>query len=69
MNEKKEVLTNDLRQNLKLVMQKEIESLSKQLETLEPNERLNFIIKLMPFVFPKIETINSLSDEPMQFDL
>jgi len=66
---KEEILTKDLRQNLKVVMQKEIKTLSKQLEALEPNERLNIIIKLMPFVFPKIETINSLSDEPIQFNL
>ena len=38
-------------------MQNEIEKLPKTLEALEPKEHINFVLKLMPYVFPKVETV------------
>jgi hypothetical protein len=64
MKAKEQVLTNDLRETLKAVMQKEIQKLPETLETFEPKERLNIICKLMPFVFPKVTAINSTEGEP-----
>ena len=51
------VLTENLRMKLKGIMQKEIERLPETLEALEPRERVNVICKLMPFVFPKIDSV------------
>ena len=65
---KEKVLTNGLRDTLKIIMQREIEQLPKTLEELEPKERLNIICKLMPFVFPKIQTIHQGEGEPFTFD-
>lgn len=64
MKTKEQVLTMDLRETLKSIMQNEIEKLPAYLETLEPKEKLNIICKLMPFVFPKVETIHSKEGEP-----
>lgn len=64
---KEQVLTNNLRETLKNIMQIEIEKLPETLEALEPKERLNILCKLMPFVFPKVESINSTEGEPIQW--
>ncbi len=63
-----QVMTMDLRETLKTIMQSEIEKLHETLEALEPKERLSVVCKLMPYVFPKVETIHSKEGEPMQLD-
>ena len=65
---KEQVLTNNLRETLKTIMQKEIEKLPETLETLDPKERLNVVCKLMPYVFPKVETVHAKEGEPLQFE-
>ena len=67
MKTKKEILTASLRDSLKNTMQKEIEQLSETLKELEPRERLNIVIKLMPYVFPKVETVHLTEGEPNNF--
>lgn len=67
MKKDEQILTSDLREKLKSVMQKEIEKLPETLETLEPKERINILCKLMPFVFPKVETVSSMAGEPLQW--
>ena len=54
-----QIITKDLRELLKLTLQEEIENLPSYLQTLNEKDRLNIIIKLMPFVFPKIESNSS----------
>lgn len=66
MNTKEQVLTMGLRETLKTIMQKEIERLPETLESLEPKERLNVLCKLMPFIFPKVESIHPTEGEPWQ---
>lgn len=68
MKTKHTILINDLRETLKQVVQKEIENLPEQLKTLTPKERIEAICKLMPYVFPKVETVNSKQGEPLQFE-
>jgi len=65
---KEQVLTNNLRETLKTIMQKEIEKLPETLKTLDTKERLNVVCKLMPYAFPKVETVHPKEGEPMQFD-
>lgn len=62
-----QVLTNNLRETLKTIMQKEFEKLPETLEGLEPKERLNVICKLMPFVFPKVEAVAPTNGEPHEW--
>ena len=65
----KQVVTTDLRQILKGLMQKEIERLPELLEQLEPKERINVLCKIMPFVFPKVEAVSHLQGEPDEFKI
>ena len=67
MKAKEQVITNDLRETKKVVMQREIQKLPETLETLEPKERLNILCKLMPFIFPKVEAIHPTEGEPMNW--
>jgi len=64
---KEQVLTNNLRETLKTIMQKELEKLPETLEALDPKERLNVVLRLMPYVFPKVETVHPTEGEPLQF--
>ncbi len=59
-----QILTSNLRERLKSIMLKEIERLPETLEGLDPKERLNVICKLMPFIFPKIESVSMSAGEP-----
>jgi hypothetical protein len=68
MKTKEQVLTRGLRESLKNIMQNEIEKLPETLEALEPKERINVVCKLMPFVFPKVQTVHSKEGEPFSFD-
>lgn len=65
---KEQVLTMGLREALKNIMQKEIEKLPETLEALEPKERLNIVCRLMPFVFPKVETVSPTQGEPFKVE-
>ena len=49
-------------------MFEEIEGIPELLESLEPKERLEMIIKLMNYVMPKVNPINSNKGEPIQWD-
>tara|TARA_R110000796_G_scaffold54597_1_gene127578 strand:- start:651 stop:857 length:207 start_codon:yes stop_codon:yes gene_type:complete len=68
MKTKEQVLTKGLRETLKNIMQNEIEKLPETLEALEPKERINVLCKLMPYVFPKVETVHPKEGEPFTFD-
>ena len=67
MKTKEQVLTMGVRETLKNIMQKEIEKLPETLEALDPKERINVVCKLMPYVFPKVETVHTKEGEPLQF--
>lgn len=67
MKTKEQIITNDLRETLKAVMQKEIDKLPETLESLEPKERVSLLCKFMPFVFPKVEAISAKEGEPLQW--
>jgi hypothetical protein len=48
-------LTKELRALLKNIMAKEIEAIPSHLEKLEPKDRLEILIKMLPYSLPKIE--------------
>ena len=49
---------NDMRIQLKSIMQSELDKLPEYLNELTPKERLNIIHKFMPFILPKTESIH-----------
>lgn len=68
MNTKEQILTNGLRETLKTIMQNEIGKLPEILEALEPKERVNIVCKLMPYIFPKVESVSPKEGEPFQIE-
>jgi hypothetical protein len=59
-------LVGNIRDTLKDMMQKEIESLPDTLKVLEPVQRLNILCKLIPYVLPKVESVTHTQGEPQQ---
>ena len=67
--ETNEVITQDLRANLKKLIAKELDNLPEYLEILPAKDRLNYLIKLMPYVFPKLETIRHNNGESSDWSI
>lgn len=67
MKTKDPILTNCLRETMKGIMQQEIEKLPEQLAKLQPKERLEIVLKLMPYVFPKVEAVKVDQGEPLNW--
>ena len=53
-----------LRDTLKNMMLQELEKLPDTLQQLTPKERAEILCKMMPFVFPKVNTIGYTTGEP-----
>lgn len=64
-----QVLTTDLRSALKDLFAKELEQVPAYMEGLEPKERLDYLLKLMPFVLPKVSSVEHDTDEPASWSL
>jgi hypothetical protein len=62
-------LTGNIRDTLKEMMQKEIESLPDTLKELEPVQRLNILCKLIPYVLPKVESVTHTQGEPDEYKI
>jgi hypothetical protein len=60
-------LTQELRTVLKDIVYRELESIESRLDELEPRERIELIIKIMPYVFPKVDSISHCTNEPMDW--
>jgi len=60
-------LTKELRTVLKDIVYRELESIEFRLDELEPKERIELTIKLMPYVFPKLDSISHSTNEPMDW--
>ncbi|MBN9292813.1 MAG: hypothetical protein J0G96_02400 [Flavobacteriia bacterium] len=59
------ILTSDLRTDLKMIMQAEIEKIPELLEQLEPKDRINVTMKMMPYLFPRVESVTLREGEPV----
>ncbi|MBN3582816.1 hypothetical protein JYB64_10510 [Algoriphagus aestuarii] len=61
-------LTKEFRVLLKTILYDEVGRIPEYLETLEPKEKLEAIIKLLNYAVPKVQSINSKDGEPLDFD-
>lgn len=61
--------TTEIRTVLKEVINNELINIDTLLVQLEPKERLEMVIKLIPYVLPKVENINYSLGEPFDWDL
>lgn len=59
--------TNDLRRLLKDIFRREIERLPEYLQSLETKDRVNVLCKMMPYVFPKVESVHFEEGEQFSF--
>ena len=62
-------LTKEIRSIFKEVLYVEISQLNKHFEELEPKVRVELLIKLMPYVCPKITSESHKLDEPIDFGI
>tara|TARA_B100001059_G_C17521873_1_gene421188 strand:+ start:41 stop:280 length:240 start_codon:yes stop_codon:yes gene_type:complete len=60
-------MTKELRSILKDMMYQEIDIIQDHLDQLSPKERIEILIKLMPFVLPKTTSISHTTNEPFDF--
>ena len=61
--------TKEIRKILNDIVHKELEKVEENLNTLEPKQRIELLIKLMPYVLPKAESISESDSEskPIQW--
>lgn len=59
--------TKEIRTVLKTVINKELLNIETLFEGLPPKERLEIIVKLIPFILPKVDNVNYSLGEPMDF--
>ena len=58
-------LTREVRDILKDVVYQELSLVQENLSKLEPKDRIDLLIKLIPFVCPKIKSENHDLNEPL----
>jgi len=60
-------LTKELRSVLKDIVYQELAKIEERLNELEPKERLQLVIKLMPYALPKVNSISHTTNEPFDW--
>lgn len=63
------LLTKEMRGILKGIIAKELELIPSTLEKLDPEKRVDLVLKLLPYVLPKVESVSMMTGEPFQFDV
>lgn len=58
------LLTKEMREILKGIIGKEMELIPETLKNLAPEKRLEMVLKLLPYVLPKVETVGMYENEP-----
>ena len=60
-------ITKELRTLLKDILYHELEQVQERLELLEPKERIELLIKLMPYALPKVTSVSHTTNEPLDW--
>ena len=58
-------MTKELRSVLKDILYLELEQIQEYLDALKPKERIELLIKLMPYALPKVTSVSHTSNEPL----
>jgi len=61
-------MTKELRSVLKDILYQELEQIQEHLETLNPKERVELLIKLMPYALPKVTSVSHTTNEPLDWE-
>jgi len=62
------IMTKELRSVLKDILYQELEEVQERFKLLEPKERIELLIKLMPYALPKVTSISHTTNEPLDWD-
>ena len=62
-------LTKELKSVLKEFVYNELENIEERLDQLEPKQRIESMINLMPYVFPKLESISHTTNKPIDWGI
>ena len=60
-------MTKVMRSVLKDVLYEDLEALQERLDTLKTKERVELLIKLMPYVLPKVTSVSHTTNEPLDW--
>ena len=60
-------MTKELRSVLKDILYQELEEVQERFKLLEPKERIELLIKLMPYALPKLTSISHTINEPLDW--
>tara|TARA_Y100000768_G_C23961317_1_gene675531 strand:- start:1529 stop:1771 length:243 start_codon:yes stop_codon:yes gene_type:complete len=60
-------LTKEIRTVLKDLIYKELDEIQEHLNSLEPKQRIELVIKLIPYVLPKVDSISHSANEPLSW--
>ena len=60
--------TSELRIALKHIVDDELQILQDNINELQPKERIDLLIKLLPYVMPKVQTVSARDGEPIGLD-
>lgn len=61
-------VTSEARKALKAILAEELEALPGMLEELPTEKRVEVLIRLMPYVLPKVESVSMHQGEPLTWD-
>jgi hypothetical protein len=61
-------LTKELRSLLKDILYQELDELQEKFKLLEPRERIELLIKLMPYILPKVTSVSHTTNEPLDWE-
>ena len=61
-------MTKELRVLLKDIMYQELEEIQERFSLLEPKQRIELIIKLTPYILPKVNNIFHTTNEPLDWN-
>ena len=61
-------MTKELRVLLKDIIYQELEEVQERFSLLEPKQRIELIIKLMPYILPKVNSISHTANEPLDWN-
>ena len=60
-------LTKEMRTILKNLLFTELENIEELMDSLDSKQRIELVIKLLPFILPKVETVCHTYNEPVDF--
>lgn len=63
------ILTTDLRNRLKELFKKELVKFPLYINQLQPKDKMDYLLKMMPYVLPKVENVNHENGEPGEYEI